>query len=325
MRVERNLACGPKPWFELRRLIVLEWPTLLVALAIYGGWLGATWFHRALPWPILVAAGGWLVAWQGSLQHEAIHGHPTPWRRANRLLAIWPLSLWLPFELYRRSHLQHHAAEHLTLPGEDPEARYVSPPRGFGGRVLFGMERAHASLLGRLVLGPPITVARFLIEETRALPGDPARAKVWAVHLGLVALVLLWVVRICGMSLSDYLLAFVYPGVALSLLRSFAEHRADADPDRRIAVVERAPLLGLLFLNNNLHVIHHQRPDASWHRLPKLYREARDGVVGQGGPIYAGYGEVFARYLLRPHDELVHPALAQARVAEVAFETEALT
>ncbi|MGC1302598.1 MAG: fatty acid desaturase [Caulobacteraceae bacterium] len=287
----------------------MEWPTVAVGVAIYAGWLGATFFHAAIPLPLRVGLGGWLIAWHGSLQHEAIHGHPTPWRRVNRMLAAWPLSLWLPFELYRRSHLEHHAAEHLTLPGSDPESRYLAPGRGPVARMRLVLEAVQASLVGRLALGPLVTVGGFLAGEARGVISDPARRGPWAVHLALVAVVLAWVKWACGMSLAEYVLVFVYPGTALSLLRAFAEHRADADPARRIAVVECAPLLGLLFLNNNLHVAHHLRPGAAWNRLPAIWRGERARVLAGGGPVYAGYREVFARYLFRPHDRLIHPEL----------------
>jgi fatty acid desaturase len=110
------------------------------------------------------------------------------------------------------------------------------------------------------------------------------------------------------MSLLRYVLCFVYPGVALSLLRSFAEHRADPDPARRVAVVERAPLLGLLFLNNNLHAAHHAWPGAPWFRLSGLYAAHRERLLG--GLVYDGYADVVRRFLLRPHDQIEHRTAA---------------
>ena len=53
----------------------VEWPTLAVAAAIYLSFAGLTWYHEALPWWVLFTAGGFVVAWHGSLQHEVIHGH----------------------------------------------------------------------------------------------------------------------------------------------------------------------------------------------------------------------------------------------------------
>jgi fatty acid desaturase len=134
------------------------------------------------------------------------------------------------------------------------------------------------------------------------------------VHALALAPVLLWLALVCRMSLLDYGLTFLFPGAALTLVRSFAEHRADAIPARRVAVVERAPVLGLLFLNNNLHAVHHAQPGAAWFRLPGLYRREREAVLSaNGGLVYDGYREVFARYLFRRHDDPVHPALAAAR------------
>ena len=49
------------------------------------------------------ARGGVLITLHSSLQHEIVHGHPTRWLGVNRLLAMLPLSLWLPFERYRRA------------------------------------------------------------------------------------------------------------------------------------------------------------------------------------------------------------------------------
>jgi len=289
----------------------VEGATLLVAALIYGPWAALTLFAGDLP-PLLVAAlGGWLLAWQGSLQHETIHGHPTPWRWANRLLGAPPLNLWLPYERYRVLHLAHHATERLTEPGHDPEARYLAP--GAGGLQRF-TARLTSTLLGRLVLGPPLEIAGFLTDEARALAADaPGVRRAWALHLVWVAAIAAWLVGVCGLSLASYLLLFVYPGAALSLLRSFAEHRADPDPARRIAVVEQAPLLGLLYLNNNLHAAHHAFPAASWRELPKLYASRRSELLKtNGGLVYRGYGEVFRRFLLAPHDAVVHPDLTAA-------------
>src|ERR1700759_5039626 len=86
----------------------LEWPTLGLAAVIYGLWFATTFFHRYIPLWALAPIGAWTVAWQMSLQHEIIHGHPTRQRWINTWIGQWPLVVWLPFETYRHSHLQHH-------------------------------------------------------------------------------------------------------------------------------------------------------------------------------------------------------------------------
>jgi fatty acid desaturase len=286
----------------------IEWPTVAVALCIYASWGLVTFESARLPTFVLAALGGWIIAWHGSLQHEVIHGHPTPWRRLNDALAIAPLSLWLPFGRYRASHLAHHATEALTDPDHDPESRYVRPGKGGASALERALAQAQTSLLGRLVLGPPVEVARFWLGDARALiRGEPGVRRAWALQALLLAPLLLWLHFACHMSLLRYVLCFVYPGAALSLLRSFAEHRADADPARRVAVVERAPVLGLLFLNNNLHAVHHAWPAAPWFRLNRLYATHREQLLAaNGGLVYDGYAEVVRRFLLRPHDQIEH-------------------
>jgi fatty acid desaturase len=284
----------------------IEGATLLVAAAIYGGWIALTLSAAWLPPPVVAALGGWLLAWHGSLQHETIHGHPTPWRRINALLGFPPLNLWLPYARYRQLHLAHHATDRLTSPSADPESRYLGADDGALRRAA---AQATSTLLGRLAVGPALEIAGFLASEAQAAArGEPGVRRSWATHLAAAAVISLWLVRICGVSLGQYLLLFVYPGAALSLLRSFAEHRADRDPERRIAIVEKAPVLGLLFLNNNLHAVHHAFPAASWRRLPGLYARHRTELLQtNGGLVYGGYAEVVARFLVKPHDVLVHP------------------
>jgi fatty acid desaturase len=292
---------------DLRRL---EWPTLGLAAAIYAGWAAATLLgDRLNPW-VLAAAGGWLLAWHGSLQHEAIHGHPTPWAWVNTAIALPALSLWLPYQAYRDTHLQHHASEHLTDPAFDPESRYLAPGTGLSRRLDAWASRLQSSLLGRMAFGPLVEVARFWRAQALAIrfnEGDARRT--WALHLVGVAAIAAWLHFACAMTLGRYLMCFVYPGLVLSLIRSFAEHRADPEPGHRVAIVENAPILGLLFLHNNLHAAHHAWPGLAWWRLPKRYRQHRGALIaGNGGLVYNGYAEVFARFLLRPHDVSEHPA-----------------
>lgn len=281
----------------------IDWPTIAVAAVIYGGWLALTYWHALLPLPVLIVAGGLVVAWQGSLQHETIHGHPTRWRRLNDAIGAIPLSLYLPYAIYRRSHLAHHGCGAVTDPVADPESRYHR-----GHAVARGLAAVQATLLGQLLAGPAILVPRFLAGEAARLWRTPvAWARDWLPHLiGLVALVA-WL-RHVDLSPATYALAFVYPGIALTLLRGYAEHRADLATTAHAAIVERGGFFALLFLNNNLHVAHHERPGLAWHRLPAYHRAHRARFVAEGGRIYRGYGEVMRRFALRPHDDLHHPA-----------------
>jgi fatty acid desaturase len=304
------------------RLPRLEFPTLLLITIVYIAWLGLTLLHDRIPLWLWLPAAAWTAAWWGSMQHEILHGHPTRSRAVNTALGMPPFWLWLPFERYRDSHLVHHRDERLTDPLDDPESRYWTPS-GYRDLGRFGqvLVRMQTTLAGRLSIGPLWSIARFWAEEVRHVAaGDRAIAAVWLRHAVGVALVLGWAVGVCGLPLWQYLLGFVYLGTSLSLVRSFAEHKARDHVEQRTAIVERSPILGLLFLHNNLHVVHHRWPTLPWYRIPQVYAENRAAVLASnGGLVYDGYKDLFRRFFLKPHDAPVHPTgRAPARAPEQA-------
>ncbi len=288
----------------------IEWPTVGLAFAIYGLWLLATYFHRDLPWWGLAAIGAWIIAWQLNLQHETIHGHPTRNRGINEVIGSWPLSLWLPYSIYRSTHLAHHRDANLTDPFEDPESYYWAEA-GWSGLGPLSRAFAHArtTFLGRIILGPAFLIGRFVADLAHgAWRGKRGACATVGRHLLLCAPVMIWVIGVCGMPLWIYLACFVYPGTSLAMVRSFAEHRAAPEEERRTAIVENAWILGPLFLFNNLHAAHHLRHRLPWYQIPKFYRLNRAALIERnGGLVYQGYFDVARRYLLRPHDSPIHP------------------
>ncbi|WP_232090652.1 fatty acid desaturase [Sphingomonas sp. HMP9] len=260
-------------------------------------------WHALLPTPVLILLGGGLLAWQGSLQHETIHGHPTGHRWINDAIGFVPLSLWLPYRLYRRSHIAHHCATIITDPRYDPESRYRTVSRG----LQQALAQLQSTLLGQIIFGPPICVVRSLLQETRRMVRAPVTvARHWLPHAIAVILVVLRLDHV-GLGLVRYALCFVYPGIALTMVRSYVEHRADLDSPGRAASVEHGGLLGLVFLNNNLHAAHHERPSLAWYDLPTYHALNRQRFVDAGAPIYRGYGKVVRRFAFSAHDDMVHP------------------
>jgi fatty acid desaturase len=140
-------------------------------------------------------------------------------------------------------------------------------------------------------------------EVKQLLSGDHSHVRAWLWHVPAVSVVLLWVLGICRIPFSDYLLFFVYPGLMLTALRSFAEHQAAGEPEQRSVIVEAGPVLRLLYLGNNLHALHHREPALPWYRLLACWRERRSELLRTNGHYYyRGYYEVLARHLLWPKE-----------------------
>lgn len=300
----------PRGETAVRERVAIEWPTLTLAIGIYGGWLALTAAASVLPLWLVAPPLALLITWHGSLQHEILHGHPTRWRAVNRVFGMVPLALWLPYERYKQTHLAHHVDDRLTDPLDDPESYYWTEAdwRGLGtiGRALV---RAQSTLLGRMVIGPFWSVGRFWVDEARrVIAGAPGARRIWAEHLVWCVPVVLWLAFVAGLPLWLYALAIVYPGTAVLLIRSFAEHKAADEAKERIAVIENAPVLGTLFLYNNLHALHHENPTIPWYRYHAVYREHRDRLIAEnGGLLYDGYLDVARRFLLTSHDHPRHP------------------
>ena len=294
----------------------IEWPTVAVAVVIYGSWIGLTLGHRHVPTPLLIILLAVVGAWFGSLQHEVLHGHPFRSRRASDALGWAPLWLWLPYAEYKTAHLKHHRNPSLTDPLDDPESFYVTGESwARAPAALRPVLLANRTLLGRLVFGPIITIAGYAHETmTRERTGDQRRRdrrraqRIWIRHALGVGVIVAWLVLVAHLPLPIYLAGFVYGGLALTQVRSFAEHRYMAGDETRSATIDASPFWALLFLNNNLHHAHHSRPHAAWYHVPGIAdRLGSRAISAEGAGYYRSYGQMFRRYLLRPITSAVHP------------------
>ena len=290
--------------------MAIEYPTLLLLLGTYGGWLAVT--HAYGDWSLWIVAplSAVLVALHSSLQHELVHGHPTRWDRVNRALGSVSLSIWLPFERYRETHLVHHVNERLTDPFDDPESYYWMPDDWAStGALQRAVLRAQQTLAGRVLIGSFYRIGRFLVREFQGIVRGTGRLRsIWLLHLLWCIPALVWLMLVCRMPLWLYFVAVVVPANGLQLIRSFAEHRARPSARERVAIVEDSWILGPLFLFNNLHALHHEEPHIPWYRYNARYRELREQLIAaNGGLVYSTYFDVAQRYLFRAHDSLAHP------------------
>ncbi len=275
---------------------------MALIIGCYGTWLALIFMA---PLALNLVLLPFVIALQSSLQHEVLHGHPFTNQRLNAALALPSLNIVIPYARFRDTHLAHHHDARLTDPYDDPESNYLDPDvwRRLPW-ILRAVLRANNTLVGRLVLGPFIGTIMFFRTELRS--GTAKTGLQWCGHLCVVAGILSFVV-VSPMPLWAYGIS-AYFGLSLLKLRTFLEHQAAERCTGRTAIVESAGLFGFLFLNNNLHVVHHKHPRVSWHQLPALYRANRAGYLARNaGYFYPSYGAILRKYAFRCKDPVAHP------------------
>ena len=300
----------------------VEWPTVFLTLFCYGAWL-ATGF---LLWPshplLALVVLPFILALQSSIMHEVLHGHPTRNARLNEALVFLPIGVVWPFRRFKTIHLRHHADERLTDPLDDPESYYQAlwmhedlPP------TMKFLLKINNTMVGRFFLGPWLSCIGFFIDDAKhMIAGDRVIGKAWLLHAIGLAIVLPVVQFGFGIPVWLYILVPVWLGQSLIAVRTFAEHQWSEHPEGRTVIIERSPL-SLLFLNNNLHFIHHKTPTAAWYKLPRLFRERRDEWLRMNnGYAYPNYFALIKAYAFKAKEPIVHPVLRRAPEHGRAFK-----
>lgn len=259
-------------------------------------WSHQTWIWTLLPLA-LIANGYWATL------HEAMHGQLRPQspanRRAGRILAV----LWgSSFRMLRFGHLMHHRYNRHDLDHPDcydpgRTGRLAAALR-FYGEVLGGLYLVEVAtpllyllpptqvqrLVRRLYAGEtaPMPQLRQLAERALALPENIREIRQDALCAwGLIALgFLAW---------RDFWPAFLAfllgRGLLVSLIDNVYHFRTPLD-DVDFAYNFQLPRpLQALFLNMNLHRIHHRHMHAPWWQLPDLFAansERYDGSLIKG-------------------------------------------
>lgn len=287
----------------------VEWPTVGLLAICYAAWMAAGFLvFPAAPF-VAMAVMAVFAGFHTSLQHEALHGHPTRSAAFNELLVSLPLCVFYPYRRFKQMHLQHHHDERLTDPYDDPESWYRD--RVQHARLSAPLQwllEINNTLAGRVLLGPALMVFAFYRDEFgKFRRGERGIRWAWAHHAaGLAALAVLLVAM--GISPLAYL-AVAYAGMAIIAIRTYAEHRWHDAPDGRTLIVEKGGILGLLFLNNHLHLVHHKRPRAAWYELPRLYRAERPLWHRLShGYVVPSYWAIVRTFAFRAKEPVVHPA-----------------
>ena len=297
------------PLMNLQRSARIEWPTIALMFLVYATLILLVWFHASLAWWVIMPVGAYAACLHSSLQHEVLHGHPTRSRKINELLVFVTPHLWLPYGRYRDLHLKHHNVRHLTCPVEDPESYYLLPEKW---NALPGFKRAlftfNNTLFGRMLIGPAVGIIQFWSGEIMQIIGGRRDIiKCWSEFVISSAIVLGFVAWV-GMPIWQYILLIAYPAISLALVRSFCEHQAAEEIGERTIIVEASIFWSLLFLYNNLHIAHHDRPSLAWYRLGAYYAQERSNLLAKNKHyLMRGYFEIFKRYFFTAKESVQHP------------------
>ncbi|NBQ83564.1 MAG: fatty acid desaturase [Alphaproteobacteria bacterium] len=285
-----------------------EWLTALLVVLCYGLWtVAGVYCYPSYP-ALALSVMAVMTAWHSSLSHEALHGHPTSFDSLNEAFVFLPLMLFFPYRRYKATHIAHHHDQRLTDPFDDPESYYLTEAQYQGmckpAKILLALNN---TMLGRVILGPWIAIVRFMLKDLILFwKNDDGVRLAWGLHLPAAGGVL-WAIQAMGIPIWAYLVFVIWPSLALILIRSYAEHQWHDHPEGRTIIVERSPL-SLLFLNNNLHFVHHAHPGAAWFELPTLYNQHRQAWQEKNhGYVFANYGQLWRRWAFAAKEKIVHP------------------
>ena len=288
---------------------LVEWPTFFVLIATYLTLGLATTWLADVSLPLAIFVTGLAVAQFSSLQHEVLHGHPFRSRWLSEAAVFPALTVYVPYLRFKDTHLAHHNDPILTDPYDDPESNFMAPDAWRDmPKLKKALLTANNTLLGRILLGPAVSMWSFVGADVRAIGrGDGHILLAWALHGVGLTMIFGWLWATDGMPVWAYLIA-AYFGFGLLKIRTFLEHRAHDLARARSVVIEDRGFFAFLFLNNNYHAVHHSHPKLAWYRLPRLFAENRDHYLSRNdGYFYSSYMQIFRKHFFHPKDPVAHP------------------
>ncbi len=125
--------------------------------------------------------------------------------------------VFYPYRSYKRTHLQHHADERLTDPFDDPESYYRAMSDWETMPALLKRLLAwNNTLIGRVLIGPPLMVVGFTTSEWRKISRAIARSSWHGPSTCRVIPTLLAVSNLFGIPVWLYIGVSAYLGFPLS-------------------------------------------------------------------------------------------------------------
>ena len=201
----------------------------------------------------------------GTVIHDASHNAAHRDRTINAILGHGSaLMLGFAFPVFTRVHMQHHA--HVNDPDNDPD-HYVST----GGPLWL--------IAARFFYHEIFFFKRKLWRKYELLEWFLSRLFVIGVvytaiqydHLGYV--------------LNFWFCPAMVVGLALGLFFDYLPHRPFHDRDRwKNARVYPSPILNILILGQNYHLIHHLWPSIPWYNYKPAYEAVKPLLDEKGSP-----------------------------------------
>lgn len=248
-------------------------------------------FTIANPYMALVCAVIQGVLYVGVLEalHQATHGNLFTARWANRAVGmVLGALLFMPYTRYKFFHAYHHA---YTATDLDPEkALYVSPMKGAfapfilapWGQVGFSslVLKTNKYLKERYSSEDAVSIAFVFLclgAFLACLAVDPWRA------------VCAFLIPFCVFAWADYLFNQA-EHYNIPILESERPEQATSSNDLLLP-----RWLSVIFLNRNLHRVHHCFPKTPWYSAPAKFRQMQQEGVGLASQTLS-FGEFCKNY-----------------------------
>ena len=263
---------------------------LVIAVAAIAVVIACLWSAAHAPhWTILVAAA-FVFSFANntvfSLLHECVHGTFHHSRRVNELAGVL-FAAFFPtaFAIQRVSHFGHHRRNRTDLELYD----YYLPHQSRWLKtywiycLLTGSYWAIIPVAGFVYLiCPPLIRSRAFQngpakwwgfqEFVRDIAAEPI-GRVWPQALFTFALqLLLW--RALGLDWVSWLVCYWAFGLNWSSLQYTDHAWSPRDVHEGAWNLRFWPITQAIFLNYNLHLVHHRQPDIPWNHLPRFVSAA---------------------------------------------------
>jgi len=260
-------------------------PTIGIQLVLSFFWLvllaaafGLEHFHPVTLIPIFVLQT-LIVFMLFTPLHESTHfiGDRKRWRNEMMLFLCWPIFLGNPF-MFRRIHIQHHAR---TNSGDlDPD--HFTSASSFAGQL---------------------TKSFLLFFYYHVYGFKNWRTWGWRAHLtasAAIPILMLYLAVISPFTWS-ILFAWILPSFVGTGLLAFANtawpHHTGKQGRTESTKNTYVPwIIQLIMLNQNLHQVHHLKPNLPWYEYPEYWREHKDEILKQGAKleIYTSRAEPYS-------------------------------